>query len=458
MDLYQLANQCTKNVKNHLNEEFSIISHMDADGISSCSIMSTALDRMGIEHDFHCIKINEIPDMEPRDNMIFCDLGSGQQETVKKSFPDSNITIIDHHQFPESMFECHFNPFLAGVDGGSEISGSGMSYFFARALDKSNIDLAPLAVVGAVGDMQNLWGSLDGMNKVIVEDGVSSGTLKASPDLRLYGRFTRPIYKSLQYFSDPPVPGISGNESNCIALLSQLGIPIREDDWRTPSDLSLEEKQILGTELIKRILSELPEDFVQLAPKLIFGESYTFEKEDPHSPLRDATEFSTCLNAAGRNGAPEVGVEVAKGNRGIYFDKLMSMLKMHRRRLARSIGLIESRGIERLDHLQYFDGTGISDTLVGTVAGLMLGSDGTDPYMPIIGYTPTDDRNIKVSLRCSKLLIVRKINMGKILREVSKKYGGEGGGHACACGAFVPHENITPFLDDVSKRVGEASC
>ncbi|HOP08781.1 MAG TPA: DHH family phosphoesterase [Candidatus Methanofastidiosa archaeon] len=458
MDIHGLASKCISNVLDHSNDDFFLISHMDADGISSCAIMSTALDRAGIEHTYKCVKINELAELEPCENMIFCDLGSGQQETLERCFPDSNITIIDHHQFESSRFECHFNPFLAGIDGGKEISGSGMSYLFAKAMDSSNGDLAPIAIVGAVGDMQNIWGSLEGMNTTIVADGIENGTITASPDLRLYGRFTRPIYKSLQYFSDPPVPGVSGNESNCIALLSSLGIPIKEDDWRTPSDLTLEEKQTLGTELIRRIMSELPSEFIQLAPKLVFGESYTFEREDRYSPLRDASEFSTCLNAAGRNGAPDIGVEVAKGNRGLYLDKLMSLLKTHRRKLARGVGLVESRGIERLDNLQYFDGTGISDTLVGTVTGLLLGSEGTDPFMPLIGYTPVDDRNIKISLRCSKLLIGRNVNMGKILRETSKSYGGEGGGHAFACGAYVPHENIIPFLDDVSRTIGEAVC
>jgi len=458
MDIFQLARECTSNVKEHSNEDFFLVSHMDADGISSCSIMSTALERAGIEHRFRCVKINEISGLEPCENMIFCDLGSGQQDTLQKCFPDSNITIIDHHQFVESSYKCHFNPFLAGVDGGKEISGSGMSYFFAKAMDPSNSDLAPLAIVGAVGDMQNIWGSLEGMNTRIVADGIENGTVSASPDLRLYGRFTRPLYKSLQYFSDPPVPGVSGNESNCIALLSSLDIPLKEDQWRTPSDLTLDEKQKLGTELIRRIMSKLPSEFISLAPKLVFGESYTFEGEDRYSPLRDASEFSTCLNAAGRNGAPEIGVEVAKGNRGVYYDKLMSLLKTHRRKLARSIGLVESRGIERLDNLQYFDGTGISDTLVGTVAGLLLGSDGTDPFIPLIGYTPSDDRNMKISLRCSKLLIGKKVNMGSILRDTSRQYGGEGGGHAFACGAYIPHENITHFLDDVSKKIGEAVC
>ncbi len=454
MDFFELTKQCTKNVMNHKNEEFHIVSHMDADGISSCAILSKAFERAGIEHTFSCVKLNELSKIPPSENMVFCDLGSGQQQEIKQLFSGSNITIIDHHQFECSLFPCHFNPFLVGINGGTEVSGSGMSYFFSKALDPKNVDLSQIAIVGAIGDMQALWGRLEGLNRSILDDGIKAGVVTASPDLLLYGRYTRPIFKSLQYFSDPPIPGVSGSESNAVALLGNLDIDIKEEDWRTLSDLSFEEKQRLGTELIRRILSELPKEFVHLAPKLVFGEAYSFECEDRYSPLRDASEFSTCLNATGRNNHPEIGVEVAKGNRGIYFDKLKILLKRHRRKLAQSISLIDSRGISHLDNIQYFDGTGITDALVGTVAGMMLGSEECNPFMPLIGYTPIDDSTIKVSVRCSKLLVHRNLNMGTILRDVAANYGGVGGGHAFACGAYIPFEHITAFLHDISLAVG----
>lgn len=456
MDLFSLAKDCADHIISHKEEEFTLVTHMDADGISSCAIMSTALDRAGIEHTFHCIKLNDIATITPSDNMIFCDLGSGQQDELSSLFPSSNVTIVDHHQFESSNFHYHFNPFLTGHDGGSEISGSGMTYLLSRAMDPRNVDLCPLAVVGAVGDVQNLWGRLEGLNSIIVDEGVEAGVVEREPDLRLYGRFTRPLFKSLQYFSDPPIPGVSGSESGSIALLTSLGIDVRDETWKTLSDLTFEQKQSLGTEMVQRILCSLPSEFISLAPKLIFGESYTFVGEERYSPLRDASEFSTCLNAAGRHGEPDVGVKVAKGNRGIYYEKLMSLLKRHRRMLAKGIELVESRGIEQGCHIQHFDGSGISDTLVGTIAGMVLGTKGCDPFRPLIAYTPADDRTYKVSVRCSKLLVGKDINMGTILRDVSRKYGGAGGGHAFACGAFIPIESIDPFLSDISALVGKA--
>ena len=53
----------------------------------------------------------------------------------------------------------HINPHLVGADGALHISGSGTSFLLARALaatSEGNDDLAALAVVGAVGDLQEV--------------------------------------------------------------------------------------------------------------------------------------------------------------------------------------------------------------------------------------------------------------------------------------------------------------
>jgi RecJ-like exonuclease len=88
---------------------------------------------------------------------------------------------------------------------------------------------------------------------------------------------------------------------------------------------------------------------------------------------------------------------------------------------------------------------------------LLLGTEECDPYTPLIGFTPADASTIKISVRCSKLLVRRDLNMGVIMRNISRKHGGAGGGHAFACGAFVPQENITPFLNDVSQEIGKTA-
>ncbi|NMC76973.1 MAG: DHH family phosphoesterase, partial [Candidatus Methanofastidiosa archaeon] len=372
---------------------------------------------------------------------------------------DKDIIIIDHHQgdYPKSPF-LEVNPNKFGYSGSEEVSGSGLSYLLSLELDNNNKDLSSIAIVGAVGDMQGSWGGLKGLNRDILLDSIERGLVKAQEDLLLYGRSTRPIYKSLQYFSDPPIPGITGSDSNAMALLNSLGIPCYEDDWRTVSDMTSDEKKKLATEIIRKTIMAVPQEYVCYIPQMIMGESYSLLKEEERSPLRDAAEFATCLNACGKNGRPEVGYYVCKGNRGIYFDIMLGLLRKHRQNIARSINIVESRGIIVKDKFQYFDGSGINDTIIGTVASLVLGNQDTDPFLPIVAFTNiVNDPNIyKISARCSKLLVLKGLNLGKEIKKSAESVGGKGGGHPPACGAYVPIDKLTEFLNIFEENV--ATC
>ncbi|KYC52932.1 MAG: DHHA1 domain protein [Candidatus Methanofastidiosum methylothiophilum] len=441
------------------NSHIKVISHIDADGISAAAIMSLALDRMGISHEVHFTPLDGIPSSELGDLTIFLDMGSGQIDYLMAEHEDKDIIIIDHHQgdYPKSPF-LEVNPNKFGYSGSEEVSGSGLSYLLSLELDNNNKDLSSIAIVGAVGDMQGSWGGLKGLNRDILLDSIERGLVKAQEDLLLYGRSTRPIYKSLQYFSDPPIPGITGSDSNAMALLNSLGIPCYEDDWRTVSDMTSDEKKKLATEIIRKTIMAVPQEYVCYIPQMIMGESYSLLKEEERSPLRDAAEFATCLNACGKNGRPEVGYYVCKGNRGIYFDIMLGLLRKHRQNIARSINIVESRGIIVKDKFQYFDGSGINDTIIGTVASLVLGNQDTDPFLPIVAFTNmVNDPNIyKISARCSKLLVLKGLNLGKEIKKSAESVGGKGGGHPPACGAYVPIDKLTEFLNIFEENV--ATC
>ena len=98
----------------------------------------------------------------------------------------------------------------------------------AKSIDPANTDLAYLAVVGACGDMQDSGNGLSGINRMILDDAVSNGSLEIKEDVRLYGRETRPLVGFLQYSSDPEVPGLSNDQEACNAFYSRLGIPLRK--------------------------------------------------------------------------------------------------------------------------------------------------------------------------------------------------------------------------------------
>jgi RecJ-like exonuclease len=59
----------------------------------------------------------------------------------------------------------------------------------------------------------------------------------------------------------------------------------------------------------------------------------------------------------------------------------------------------------------------------------------------------------KISARCSKLLFLRGLDMGAAIREAAETVGGEGGGHAVACGAQVEEKFLDEFVREFEERM-----
>jgi RecJ-like exonuclease len=438
-----------------------VYTHIDADGLSAGGILSKALERTGKDFEIKAISgihNKNINELVPADLTIFSDLGSGQLDLLHDKFKGNKTIILDHHQVNGNSWNelVQVNPCLSGIDGSTELSGAGVSYFFAKALDSSNIDLSYLGVVGAVGDIQNFWGKFEGLNKEVLKDSIQAKVLSKESDLLLYGRHIRPVYKSMQYFTDPYVPGVSNSESGAIALLQALGIGLKQgESWRTLTDLSKEEKQKISHEFIQRAVERVPKEWQTYIPGLIIGEVYSLLNEGDFPELQGASEFSTCLNATGRNNEFETGLKIAQGERGESYKKLLSLLRDHRKNIAKALEFVENLGVKTgpKKYVQYFDAEDkVSSSIIGTIAGMILGSDDTDPYKPMVAFSSLE-QGVKVSARCSRLLIFQNINMAKEIREAAKSVGGTGGGHTVACGAFIPHGKIEEFVEKFEERL-----
>lgn len=302
------------------NDNFVVVGDYDADGITGSSIIGMALKRLS--KDFRILQSRAVNYEKLEiakglgDNYVFVDFGSGIVSLLEKTFPRLNFAVIDHHE-PEKVGEFpHFNVHLSGYNGATDLSSSGSAYFVARELG-DNKDLCTIAVVGAVGDMQDSKGKLEGLNLEVLKDGKENDLIEIRKDIRIFGRHSRPLTQFLSYCTEPFFPGLSANENASREFLKDLGIKLTDgaggDKWRYYCDLSGDEKKRLVSALyVYGKDKEIPE-FVL---KTLVGEVYELKKEKDRTELKDTREFSTLLNACGRHDRAELGLAVCMGDRG----------------------------------------------------------------------------------------------------------------------------------------------
>jgi RecJ-like exonuclease len=486
-----------------------LVSHIDADGLTSAAVAASALSRADIA--FEAAFEKQLDDTAiagiaatDYSTVLFTDFGSGQLETIAEHEQRGEFTpiVCDHHQPAEADTTYHLNPLLFGLNGASELSGAGTAYVLARALAEietderraneagdandtgdpsdgartetaadggsvgistdagaggtgtANRDLAGLAVVGAVGDMQSGPDGLRGANEGIVAEGVECGALAETTDLALYGKQTRPLPKLLEYASDVRIPGISGSERGCYQFLTDLDLDLeREGEWRRWVDLAEDERRTLASALLKRAVSR---GVRASRIEELIGTTYTLPEEPSGTELRDASEFSTLLNATARYERADVGLAVCLGDREGALDRARKLLSNHRRNLSEGIEWVTNTGVRTEDHLQWFHAEGeIRDTIVGIVAGMALGNDGIDRNRPIIAFANESEEETKVSARGTPALVRQGLDLSAVMEEAAAAVGGGGGGHDIAAGATVPRGKEKAFVSRADAIVGE---
>jgi len=454
-EMLEKAKECAEWTRE--KDNFGLLYNYDCDGICSGAIIAKALEREEKQVKPMALKqvysdtIKEIRELG--ENYIFVDFGSGQLEMLQKNLGE-NFLVIDHHQ-PESVqHPLQFNPMLFGYNGSFEISSAGACYLFAKEMGKKNYDSAALAVVGAVGDMQDSEGKLDGLNREILEEGMENGLLEKKIDLRLYGRISRPLAQFLAYSTFPTIPELTGNEANCARFLNELGIALKQNEqWRSYEDLLPEEKKRLSSALILHIHSHnVPEWKI----RELIGEVYTIKKEHPKSPLRDAKEFGTLCNDCGRWQEAETALRVCGGDRKEYYEKALSLLVKHRNELRQGILLMRENGVQEMEGFYFFDAKEqINESIIGIVAGMLYGSGTIGTNKPIIAFATSSDGTIKVSARATRELVRNGLNLGKAIKETCKELGegADGGGHSIASGAKILAEQREKFLEIVNKKM-----
>lgn len=438
--------------------EITIISHIDADGISCEAILSQAISRQEIPVKSVFVRQLEPLTMPqvPSDSSlkIFSDLGAGQQNLMlERGFTDKEVLIIDHHV--SQPCEREYTQVNCLPYGHTRMSAAGVAYLVAKQMDTANIDLAQLAIVGNVGDMmaREKCGLVGPAREIIVEDGVQHGSVRVNKkDLNCYGTATRPVHLSLAYNDDPFVKGISNNPEGARQFLKRLGIRQQTPDgrWYVWEELSDDDHRTIISALAQQLMANGEKTDRLLA------ETYRFPGEIPRTPLRNAQEYATLLNACGRWSKPQIGGAILRGDRGTAYRDAEHMLNNHRAILRELLQYIVDTGVKELEFLQYLHvGGKYPDTIVGIGAGMALSKLNANKPILIMCEVPEDRSLTKVSMRTTERVVEKGIDLQKALSDASSEYGGGGGGHKIAAGAYIPKAAEEEFVIRVNRILGE---
>ncbi len=442
---------------------FRIVTHLDADGLTAASITAKCLMRQEASFRIRVVKqidevvVNDLAD-EDQTPIVFTDVGSSSLDLITPKLKNEDLVILDHHQpvsvpFPPLL---HINPHMFGIDGAQEISGAGIAYSLATAINSTNEDLAYLAVIGALGDSQdkNPQRALIGLNQRIVTQAIKDRTLSVEKDLLFYGRETRPIHKALSYTTNPYLPGLSGEEDNCLGFLVNLGIPLKQGvRWRALNDLNDHEKKEIFSEIVKLLsVKNQPYD----SAFTLIGNIYTLVDEERGTALRDAREYASLLNACGRMEKSGLGIAIAVGNRGKALDEVAIVFTSYKKILAKYLEWIYSTpaAIEEHSNMFLLNGIGqIDEKLLGPITSI-LSSSNIIQNKPIIAIASAENDFIKLSGRNPSTLIKQGIDLGSVFQEASSKFKGSGGGHNVAAGALLPKKCLSEVVSFINEQLG----
>lgn len=410
-----------------------IISHHDTDGITSAAILSKALKRLDIKFTLKIVKgleeeiLNKELLRNQKEILFFTDLASGSLDYFTNL--QEPIFILDHHEINKEKLNSKIkiiNPHLFNEE---EVCGAGLSYLFARSLNKTNTDLANLAIIGMIGD--RLDTNISKINQQIIND---AQDLIIKKGLLIFSA-TRPLRRSLEYSTSIYIPGVTGSGTGVLELLRETNI----SPDKTLYELTDEENSRLVTSiLLKRAKHDSKDE--------IIGNIYLLKFFNTREDVR---ELSVLINSCSRLGYSDIAIAFCLGNESAKI-KAQDIYVQYKQQLVSALNLVE-----RIDKIK---GNGfvilnakdeIKDTIIGTVTSILSSSLNYEEGTILIGMAYNQDK-IKVSAR-----IVGKEgrNLKEVIEKVAIQCEGEFGGHQNAAGCMIKKEREQEFIDLLRKNL-----
>ena len=429
---WKIKNTVKSFLKDIQDENIQVISHFDTDGITSATIMLKALKKRDQKFSLKIVKSltkEIIENLNKEKITLFLDLASGSLDHIKEAGL-KKVYIIDHHEIDQEIplnVEI-INPELWEKQ---KISGAGLTYLFCKEIDESNKESAKLGILGMIGDQ--LEKDIDKLNNGILED----GEIRRKRGLLIYPS-TRPLNRTLEFSSNPFIPGVTGNIEGVLELLREAGLSPENGKYKSLIDLNEQEMARLVTAIILRN----PEK----SDKEMLGDLFLIKM---FGKLEDARELSAKINACSRDGRSDVAIQLcmesmegkkrAESIHVKYKQQLIAGL-----RIAQEIEQIKGKGFALINAKDQ-----IKDTMIGTIMSILANSPIHEPGTILIGMSHNSEGQIKISARN-----VRRTgrNSRELLTKIMNSFEGEVGGHEFAAGCTFPKEKEQEFIEELKKQ------
>ncbi len=429
---FQIQKVAEKFIEKSNEKEIYVISHFDTDGITSATIMIQTLKKLDKKFSVKIVKRLEekfICEL-PKDKLIlFLDLASGSLHHIENSGLQ-DVFVIDHHEI-DSKIPKNIHIINPELNGELKMNTSCLTYLFCKQIIPESKELAKLAVLGMVGDcMEENISKIN--NKILNE-----GEVQKRRGLLIYPS-TRPLNRTLEYCSNPYIPGVTGNSEGVLELLRESGLNSKQGKYKSLIELDEDEMSKLVTSIMLR--------HPKARRRAVVGNIFLIKF---FNKLEDARELSAIVNACSRLERSDIALqfcmEVTKAKKEAesmhikYKQHIISGLKF-----AAEAEKVEGKGFVIINTKD-----NIKDTIIGTIASILSNSalyeEGT-----IITTMAYYDYKIKVSTRS----VGKNIrNVRKILSEVIEKIGGEVGGHESAAGCMIKQEKEGEFIETLKKSL-----
>ena len=413
------------------NKELEIISHFDTDGITSAAIIIKTLKKLDKPFSVKILKRVEegfISTLPKNKVILFLDLGSGSLKEIQKAELE-DVFIIDHHEVVQDIPK-NINIINSELYK-QKISASGLTYLFSKQINPENKDLAKLAILGMIGD--SLEKEIGKLNHDILND--SEITKKRG--LLIYPS-TRPLNRTLEFCSNPYIPGVTGSIKGVLELLRETGLKPTPKGY--PSLIELTEEEM--AKLVTAIMLRNP----KAKNKGIIGDIFLLKM---FNKLEDAREISAKINACSRLGDTDTAIqlclEIPKS-----IKKAEAIHAKYRQRIVSGLKFITENNNLKGNGFEIINARDeVKDTIIGTLVSILSNSLLYEEGTILVGMAYYGNK-IKVSARS-----VGKVgrNVREILNTVIEKTGGEVGGHEFAAGCMLRQEKEEEFINNLKKQL-----